>query len=480
MTSVLLALVTHGVLVGEVTSTSAVLWSRADRESEMQVVVEPASDGPALRFSTRVRRGDDFTGRIALEGLRPAATYRYRVWFSEGSVNREGAGDSRSGSFRTAPPPEARTAVRFVWGGDVGGQNVCRDRAEGYPIFRTIRAVEKELDFFIALGDMIYADNACEEKGRFGNPQIPGGGPATDLPSYWAVWKYNREDAGFQELFANTAYYAVWDDHEVVNDFGPLHDTRLEKPYPAGAHLLPIGLEAFLDYNPILPAPDNPQRLYRAVRWGSGLEVFFLDNRQYRDANLAPDVPSRPKTMLGREQLTWLREMLARSRATWKVIVSSVPLSVPTGFPAEAGRDGWANFDQDTGFEQELIEILTFLRERGVANVVFITTDVHFAEVFRYRPFPQAPRFEVHELITGPLNAGLFPSRDFDRSLNPERLFFYGPVSPDAVKSWEEAKRWFNYGAMAIDERGALSLRIVNARAETVYTKTLLPEGVSP
>jgi alkaline phosphatase D len=464
--------ITHGALVGEVTSESAVVWARVQGEGALEVTLTPPDGGRPIRAVARVRAENDFAGRIKVSGLQPATRYTYRV--------SEGEAGSHQGSFRTAPSPETRAPVRFAWGGDVGGQNVCRDGNEGYPIFRTIRAVEKDLDFFIALGDMIYADDLCQDKGRYGNSQVPGGGPAADLPAYWAHWKYNREDPGFQELFATTAYYAVWDDHEVVNDFGPLHDTRQEKPYTAGLRLLPLGLKAFLDYNPLLPPSEDPQRLYRAVRWGKGVEIFFLDNRQYRDANAAPDLPSRPKTMLGREQLRWLRERLSGSDATWKIIVSSVPLSLPTGSRPGAGRDGWASGEEDSGFEQELRAILTLLRERAVANVVFITTDVHFAEVFRYRPFPETPDFEIHEFITGPLNAGLFPFRELDRSFNPESLFFHGPAGAEAVRSWEEAKRWFNYGALAIDERGTLTLRIVNALGEAVFTKTLLPQGVSP
>ena len=51
----------------------------------------------------------------------------------------------------------------------------------------------------------------------------------------------------------------------------------------------------------------------------------------YRDAIAAPDDPAHPKTMLGAEQLAWLEQALAASDATWKVIVCSVPLSIPTG-----------------------------------------------------------------------------------------------------------------------------------------------------
>jgi alkaline phosphatase D len=109
------------------------------------------------------------------------------------------------------------------------------------------------------------------------------------------------------------------------------------------------------------------------------VELFILDARQYRDANIAQDSAERPKTMLGREQLTWLKAKLAASDATWKILVSSVPLSIPTGFPPALGRDGWANFDQETGFEHELMDLLGFMRSREIRNVVSITTDVHFA-----------------------------------------------------------------------------------------------------
>ena len=174
--------------------------------------------------------------------------------------------------------------------------------------------------------------------------------------------------------------------------------------------------------------------------------MLLLDTRQYRDPNAASDSLDRPKTMLGREQLTWLKESLADSDATWKVIVSSVPMSIPTGFPAVPnGRDGWANFDQTTGFEQELLDILGFMEQNGIVNNLWITTDVHFAEAFRYRPFPANPGFVVHELATGPLNAGIFPNRDVDPTLRPEVLAFFGQTAT----TWEEAKRFFNFGTLA-------------------------------
>jgi alkaline phosphatase D len=426
--------ITHGVIVGDVTSSSALLWARADRAATLNVVLSGGRHGRIAR--AEASSADDFTARVPLEHLAPGRTYRYRAWFSLGSPGSS-HGAPVEGSFSTAPDRGTAAPLRLAFGGDLNGQNACRDAVEGMPIIETVRAWRP--DVFVGLGDIIYADNACSGTGLYGNAQVPGTfGPAADLGTYWAHWRYTRTDAGFERLLQETDYVGVWDDHEVVNDFGPLNDTRSTHPYTPGVHLMPIGLQAFLDYTPVAIAENTPLRLYRSFRWGKNLELIVLDTRQYRDPNFAEDTDAHPKTILGREQLTWLKERLADSDATWKVIVSSVPMSIPTGFPPTNGRDGWENFDQPTGYERELLDILGFMRANGVGNSVWITTDVHFAEAFRYVPFSGDPGFVVHELVTGPMNAGIFPTRDYDTTLNPERLAFFGPPSP---ARWPRGRR---------------------------------------
>ena len=469
--------ITHGVMVGDVTSTSAVIWARTNKAATMHVRLKSKHGfGKPIRKHITVDLTRDFTGKVRVKGLVPDTQYRYVVWFgNDNTFFRSHRSDgATSGTFRTAPKANELQSVSFAWGGDVAGQNVCRDQQEGFPIFKAINTLD--LDFFIGLGDMIYADGVCESVGRYQNAQIPGDFvKSADLPNFWAHWKYSREDQQFQKLLSHVPYYAVWDDHEVVNDFGPLHDTRDTPPYTSGQHLLPIGLQAFLAYNPIAEKKLTPERLYRHVRWGKHLDLFFLDNRQYRDANLEEDRLEFKKTMLGREQLHWLKKKLQASNATWRVIVSSVPISIPTGFPPELGRDGWANFDQDTGFEHELGEILETLQKQTRRNVVFITTDVHFGGVFRYTPSLADFGFQIHEFVTGPMNAGLFPNRDFDDSLGAESLFFYGPESAEAVSTWEEAKPWLNFGHVEVDLQGNLTVSIRNVEGNRVFETTLLP-----
>ena len=148
--------VTHGIVVGDVTASSAVVWARANRAATLRVTVQggPHEQPAALP----VRASDDFTGQLRLDGLVPSRAYRYRVRFDNGPVV--------TGAFRTAPAASERAPVKLAFGGDVAGQNVCRDVAEGFPIADTIR--QWAPDVFVGLGDMIYADNACEPVGRYG------------------------------------------------------------------------------------------------------------------------------------------------------------------------------------------------------------------------------------------------------------------------------------------------------------------------
>ncbi len=417
--------------------------------------------------------GHDFTGQASLTGLQPDTRYRYRAWVSAGAPGR-GRGAELRGSFRTAPAADDAQPVRLAFGGDVSGQGVCRDAIDGIPIAATIDAWDP--DIFVGLGDMIYADDVCLPTGRYGNAQVPRDqAQATDLAGFWAHWRYNRSDPKLQSLLASSGYVGVWDDHEVLNDFGPLSDTRATPPYDPSVHLMPLGRHALQDYTPTTRDPSDPNRLYRSIRYGAHLELIVLDTRQYRDANISTDDPADPKTMLGAEQLAWLKATLASSTATWKVVVSSVPMSIPTGFPPTNGRDGWANFDQTTGYERELLDILRFAQQHGVDDLVWITTDIHFAEAFRYTPFADAPDFAVHEIATGPMNSGIFPNRDFDPTLNPERLAFFGPVAATDVTTWEQAKTWFNFGTVEIDADGTLTAGIVDIAGHAQFELTLEP-----
>ncbi|MGD9764734.1 MAG: alkaline phosphatase [Candidatus Binatia bacterium] len=452
---------THGPAAGEIGSGQAVLWGRCDGPGTLQVELLKSQRHAAVE----VEAERDYTGRVALRGLAPDTAYAYRMWCASGHTTSSEV--ASTGSFRTAPADDRPRPVRVVWGGDLGGQNVCRDRRQGYPIFATMSA--RRPDLFVALGDMIYADDVCRDFGRYGNAQLPGPSAARDRAGYWAHWRYNREDTHARALLAQVPMIPVWDDHETRDDAGPSDDAPPDDP---GAHLMPAALDAFLDYQPLLPPADAPTRVYRRVRWGRHLELFALDTRQYREPNTAPDSESAPKSMLGAAQRTWLEQSLAASDATWKIIISSVPLAIPTG---AAARDGFASGDSTGGFEREAAALFAALRAHGIRNHLWITTDVHFATALLYRPVRADPAWISREIITGPLNAGVFPNRRLDSTFRPQRLFFYAPETADAIASFDTAQEWFNFGELDVSADGRFTVRIINGRGRVVYELALVP-----
>lgn len=471
----------YGVALGEPGAHSVVFWARL--ESPGRLIVRLESAGAVQTYQSAPARDDeDRTVRLAIADLPADTEHRYSAWAdpdARDDPNLSAEPGERAvvrGRFRTLPAATAARPVRFVFGGDLAGQNVCRDKTEGFPIFATLRALRP--DFFIGLGDLIYADDICTEVGRYGNAQIPrASGPAVALAEFRAAWRYVRADAGYREFLAQTPYFAVWDDHEVRNDFSPADHAAEGPGFPAelrGSPLLGPGLRAFLEYNPILSQLDEPSRLYRRATAGRHLELFILDTRQHRAANRARDAGPTAKSMLGETQRRWLIDGVRASRATWKVVVSSVPISMPTGSEASVrGRDGWARGGEPTGYERELREILQAFAEAGVKNLLFLTTDVHCAAMFRYRPFPAThPEFVLHEVAVGPLQAGVFPNREFDRAFGAERLFFYGPESADAIRDFSEARRWFNFGLVEVSDQGELDLSIRDSYGHVVHRWT--------
>ena len=423
------------VTTGEVTATTAVVWVRSENPGEVALEARSAGEADAVRGVLRITGRNDRTGKLPLAGLRPATRYAWQA---------QAAGQTVKGEFVTAPAHDRAARVSLLWSGDLGGAGLCRRVDGGYRIFRTM--ARHRPDFFLFVGDTIYADRKCDGPGV-----VPGADfVAQTLREFRDRHRYQREDPATQELLRATSVYAIWDDHEVKNDFsGPTEP------------LMPTGRRAFLEYWPILPPDEEPTRLYRKFRWGKLLEVFILDTRQYRSANTDPDGPG--KTMLGAAQRRWLVDNVSASSAVWKMIVSSVSLSIPTGRPER--RDSWSNagpfglpLEGGTGFAVERDAILRSLRENGVKNLVFLVADVHHAEIIRHHP---TPSFSFHELVAGPLSASLGRPRPLDQGLHPRSLFARGGVN--------------NFGEITV-EPAHLTVRLIDEEGTVLVTRTIGPE----
>ena len=462
---------THGVASGDVTSNSAIIWTRTNQESQVSVEfsTDPDFDTAEAAGPTNATAANDFTAQVKVDGLNPSTRYYYRISFPKGVV-------SLTGTFTTAPDASAPQTVSLIWGGDLGGQSYCRQIGRGYDTYASM--LELSPDFFIANGDMIYADGACPAEGPDGPggwENIPGSFPSiADSSVNWTDpdlvndiyrdhWRYNRNDPHVQEFHQNIPMYAQWDDHEVINDFGAEWDFwNLDHQDREGfPNLVAAGRDALFDYNPIDQNQDDPNQIYRSFNWGQYLDLFIVDARSYRSRNHLEDTPENDKTLLGPEQLDWLKQSLTESDALWKVVSADVPVSIPTGGDAAVlGRDAWANgteedFSEQTGFEQELTDLLSFLDDKDVQNLVFVTTDVHWATNISYETDANGDddTLVFHEFVSGPLNAVRSTPSELDPTFNPTTLYAEGEI--------------FNFGYLRVKKQNDSLNLLVDIRDET-------------
>jgi len=349
--------------------------------------------------STSASASSDYTSHVLLSGLKPDTVYQYLVeCIASGVVSKSGIM-----TFHTAPMSTEPTPVSFVWAGDLAGQgwgrspNVTVTSAfngqvlnEGYVMFEVMR--QHKPDFLIFQGDFIYADNKIFPTVNL--PAALGGGVwvnnptkefvAVTLEDFRSNYKYNFGDSKLQAFLQEVPVYPQWDDHEVVNNWYPgqvLYQPRFAN-YPNNTSVDMMAAnarQAFFEYWPIMG-----DKIYRSQRHGKHLEIFFLDQRTYRNAN-GYNNETFKTSMLGAEQLMWLKNGLKTSTATWKIVSADDPLTIITGGPGD--YDTWVQGNnQVLGREFEVAEILDFIKTEEIKGVTFITSDVHFAAVMSYDP----------------------------------------------------------------------------------------------
>ena len=443
--------ITHGIASGDVTDQSSIIWSRVNKPAQMHVEydIDPNFLQSKSQVSPTVNETSDFAAHVKLLNLKPDTSYYYKVWFSD-PKDKSSISNSLAGSFKTAPEDsDTSSPITFIVGGDLGGQEYCRRVDTGYPLFSVMKGLSP--DFFVFNGDQIYGDEYCTEKGPADPPSrfsawknIPGDFVSvlydkinwTDTKQVRDIfsrhWAYNRADPAYQEFLRNVSMYSIADDHEVIDNYGNWSYFNDAFRNRNGFHnVVKAGMDSFFSYSPIDRNQSDPYRIYRSFNWGKDLELFILDTHNYRSRNDLPNTFAS-KTLLGAEQLDWLERSLLNSNATWKVILNSVPLTIPNcpdGGPyVPRGCDNWANEEgNNMTFSRERDEFLNFLAEQNIKNVIFITTDIHYAANVMFQSpqaGPNGTKLKFYELVSGPISAKMTEGPDpLDSTVNATYLY---------------------------------------------------------
>jgi alkaline phosphatase D len=151
-----------------------------------------------------------------------------------------------------------------------------------------------------------------------------------------------------------------------------------------------------------------------------------------------------------------------------------IGLIVPDGdlFENLANGDGAAR-----GRELEMADLLRFIRDSGIANVVWLTADVHYTAAHRYDP--NRARFQEFapfwEFVSGPLNAGTFGPGELDDTFGPRVAFQKAPPEGQANLPPSAGLQFF--GQVDIDgATEVMTVRLKDVAGATLFTQELEPE----
>ncbi len=311
-------LITHGPVTGGVTPTSARMYLRTSAVSEVRVELDtdPGFGNPlSVTDSTEYWR--DTAVLVNIGGLSANTLYHYRVY-----VN--GVLDTLRGSFKTFPPVGQRG--HYKW-----GVLSCQE----YGTYNAFKALyNRGPQLVLHTGDWTYPDYQLPGDHRTEWPiqQLSYLKRYTEkfmVPSLRsAVYDYVPDNHDGAEQRDNQHFVSAYTDSNNV-----VHNVITLEPVP------PLGLQnvfkGYYEYFPGYPAAvDSTKGMYHSYRFGNA-EVFFIDGRHcgngqdstftYEPQNNRWVFDPKPgQTLLGAEQLQWLKTSLQQSTADWKFIVSGI------------------------------------------------------------------------------------------------------------------------------------------------------------
>lgn len=238
----------------------------------------------------------------------------------------------------------------------------CGSQDHPLPIFNHV--VKHRPDVFVFLGDNIYGDT-------------------DDMAVLRRKYQQLGSKPSYQNLKAHTEILATWDDHDYGrNDAG--------KHYPHKAASKEVFLEFFEE--PADSSRRDHEGIYHSVYRRVGdktVQIILLDGRTFRDdLRRYGDQSDRPKryfynldyaphtdpskTLLGEPQWAWLAEEL-RQPADFRVIATGTQFGIEYN-----GYEAWANFPHE---RERMVRLIA---ETQANHVVFISGDVHYAEISKF------------------------------------------------------------------------------------------------
>ena len=400
---------TLGVASGEPSVDGVVIWTRLaptpladdglggmpDRvvDVEWEVAVDDRFTGVLQRGIATTAAQLGHSVHVELTGLRSGADYFYRF--------RTAGYVSPAGRTRTAAAPGSLAPMTMCVAS-------CSNYEQGwFTAYR--RLADDHPDLVLHLGDYQYEYAA----GKTGDVRRHVGPEAVTLANYRQRYAQYKTDPDLQAAHAAAPWLAVFDDHEVADNWADEVPSEPQRGFPGRRA---AALRAYYENMPLrrsaMPSGIDMQ-LYRRVHWGDLATFHMLDTRQYRDDQACGDeistgCPERldpARTLTGFEQERWLLNGFQQSRARWDVLGQQVFFSQVDLTP---GPRRGVNPDAWDGYTANRDRIVAGLVDSPVRNAVVLTGDVHShwaAEVHETFDDPSSPVVAT-ELVTTSISSG--------------------------------------------------------------------------
>lgn len=383
--------------VGAVSHSSARVWVRAPNHSATCVAATSEDALSTVTGWSHIDSSADHTTVVQLVGLQPFTKYSYTVTACArgGEELPDRPIPLDSGGFRTFPSPRESieeagahpVSTRFAMGS-------CT--MIGRTASRTLQGIrrmsETQPDFYLFLGDVIYADVPRISRGL-------GGGRAA-LPMYHSMYRETFANSDFATLRTTVPGFYQIDDHEILNDFEigndtiDVYDTALTawRTYVGGMNPIapPVAWSSEMTNTNSNGAELHP--LYYSFQAGPHATFFVLDTRSYRRHGTKcqratdPSMASAEGTnedMLGQCQGAAVRKWLRESQdagIAFKFLSSPQPWSNNVPPHGKHCSEGWS------GHLVERDELLDWIVDAGITGTVFLSGDLHQCGVFELRP----------------------------------------------------------------------------------------------
>ncbi len=391
----------HGPMLGCVTDSSAKFWVRTANEVQVRLNVHRLGSPrrPSMRVTGRTDSASDYTAILTIAGLEADTTYEYELQV-------RGDDQAVKGSFRTAPPAGKPARFKVGFGGGAG-YTPQHER-----MWNTINAHDPLA--FLFLGDNVYIDH----------PRKPA------VQQYCYYRRQSRPE--YRSFVGSRAVYAIWDDHDFVDNDGwggpeirepawkipvwRLFKNNWANPYYAGG------------------SEDRPGCWFDF--YIANVHFIMLDCRYYR-TNPKVENPS----MLGPVQMDWLFKTLKTSTGAFKVLVSSVPWAYGA---KPNSKDPWQ------GYKKEREKIFSYLSANSIDGVVLLSADRHRSDIWKIER-PNA--YALYEFESSRL------TNIHTHSIMPDSLFGYNEKCSFGLLTFD---------TMATDPK--LTYQIINIDDELVHT----------